>query len=201
MTTPSPSRRMATAALLLAVGTNACIPLALAHEDAPAEAAPGKRRSGASILPISLIEGSQDAWSVSRTQAGCYLLSPHRKNSSRLAVGQSPTLGLGLFAVHFALAMPGREATEPVTIRAEDATLRKNGRMVGENLLFVPLAPAELASAMRTLDSAGTLWLEIHGASLAHGGQDVRKALAEFQGQCLAATAATPPGDVDHHTP
>ena len=201
MTTPPPSRRMATAALLLALATNTCIPLALAHEDAPAEAAPGKRRSGAPILPISLIEGSQDAWSVSRTQAGCYLLSPHRKNSSRLAVGQSPTLGLGLFAVHFALAMPGREATEPVTIRAEDAILRKNGRMVGENLLFVPLAPAELASAMRTLDSAGTLWLEIHRTSLAHGGQDVRKALAEFQEQCLAATAATTPGDVDRHTP
>ena len=199
MTAPPVSRRMATAALLLAVATNTCIPLALAHEGAPVEAAPGKRRSGAPVLPISLIEGSQNAWSVSRTEAGCYLLSPRRKDSSRLAVGQSPTLGLGLFAIHFALAMPGREATEPVTIRAEDATLRKDGRMVGENLLFVPLAPAELASAMRMLDSIGTLWLEIRGASLAHGGQDVKGALAAFQGQCFPATAAAIAGNADGH--
>jgi hypothetical protein len=189
MTTPLLSRRMVTTALLLAVAANTCISPALAHEATPAEAAPGKSHSGPPILPVSLIEGSQNAWSVSRTEAGCYLLSPRRKNSSRLAVGQSPTLGLGLFAVHFALAMPGREATEPVTMWVENAALRKDGRMVGANLLFVPLAPAELASVARTLDSAGTIWLEIRGASLAHAGQDVKGALAAFQEQCLLDTA------------
>ena len=198
MTTPAPGRRTAMMALLLAVATNARVPLALGHEAAQVEAAPGKRRSGPPTLPISLIEGSQDAWSMSRTEAGCYLLSPHRKGSSRLAIGRSPTFGLGLFAVHFALAMPGGDATELVTIRTEDATLRKDGRIVGEKLRIVPLAPPELASAMRTLASAETLWLEIHGASLAHAGQDVKKALAAFQGQCLPATAAAP-GDFDGH--
>ena len=190
----------ATKVLLLALMAGPRISAAFAHETPAVEAAPGKSRSGLPTYPISLIEGSQDAWSVSSTDAGCYLLSPRRKNSSRLALGHNPVFGLGLFAVNFALATPGRDAAEPIVINVDGGAFRKEGRMVGANLLFVPLAPNELAAVMQTLDAAGTLWLEIHGGALAHAGQDVRGAVSKFQSQCVpekgaptGAKSATPP--------
>ena len=168
-------------ALVASLGTSA----AFAHETAPVEAAPGKSHSGLPTHPISLIEGNQDAWSVSSTDAGCYLLSPRRKNSSRLALGHNAVLGLGLFTINFALATPGRNAAEPIVINLDGGSLRKEGRMVGANLLFVPLAPNELAAVTQTLNKAGTLWLEIHGGALAHAGQDVSGAVSKFQSQCM----------------
>src|SRR5260370_571343 len=80
---------------------------------------PGATRSTLPIDKLSLIEGSSDEWSVSRSDAGCYLMSPRRKSTSRLAIGRHPTLGMGLFAASFALALAGEGALEPVVIRAD----------------------------------------------------------------------------------
>jgi hypothetical protein len=65
---------------------------------APREpAAAGSRGGDAATLtdPMSSLAGSQDAWSVSNTDAGCYLMSPRRTDSSRLAIGRHPKLGAG----------------------------------------------------------------------------------------------------------
>ena len=68
------------------------LPAAAHAAEAPAE--PRQPRSTAPMDPVSSIEGSADAWSVSQGEAGCYVISPYRKNSSRLAIGRHPSLGL-----------------------------------------------------------------------------------------------------------
>ena len=167
---------------------------ACAHEPGAATATAGKSRAGPPLHPVSLIEGSQDAWTVSRTATGCFLVSASRKNASHLAIGHSPTLGLGLFAVDFALSVQGADAAEPVDIRLDDGELHRSGRMAGASLLLVPLSQQDVDGSLRTLAAGGTLWLGIRGTWLAHGGQDVKAAVATYAKQCaVSQTAPTAP--------
>ncbi len=168
---------------------------ACAHEPAAAPETTGKSHAGPPVHPVSLIEGSRDAWSVSRTETGCFLLSATRVKASWLAMGRSPTLGLGLFAVDFALAVHGPDATEPVDIKLDDGDLHRAGRMAGVSLLLVPLSQQDIDASLRTLATDGTLWLGIRGAWLAHGGQNVKAAVADYAKQCTEAPDA-PAGSV-----
>ena len=177
----SPPSRPAIAILLML--TAATVP-ACAHEPAAAPDTAGKSHAGPPAHPISLIEGSRDAWSVSRTETGCFLLSAARMKASRLAIGRSPTLGLGLFAVDFALAVDGPDASEPVDIKLDDGDLHRAGRMVGASLLLIPLSQQDVDGSLRTLATDGTLWLGIRSTWLAHGGQNVKAAIANYTKQC-----------------
>jgi hypothetical protein len=161
-----------------------------AHAHEPAAAATGtagKSHLGPPTHPVSLIEGSQDAWTVSRTETGCFLLSASRKKASRLAIGRSPTLGLGLFAVNFALSLDGPDMTEPVDVKLDDGVLHRTGRMAGASLLLVPFSQTDVDASLRMLATDGTLWLEIRGTWLAHGGQNVKAAVADYTKQCADA--------------
>jgi hypothetical protein len=169
----------------------ACLASPARAEDA--EPAPGAaaspHRAADQADPVSLIEGSADAWSVSRTVAGCYLMSPYRKGSSRLAIGRHPALGLGLFAVGFALAVPDAQTGEPVVIQADGRDLAKTGRLAAARLLFVPLAPAEEEAALLELRSTGTLWLMVRRTSIMHGGLAVGAAIAQYATMCVTPPA------------
>lgn len=162
-----------------------------AEPEASAESAPGSRQNREPSDLLSLIEGSSDAWSVSRTDAGCYLMSPYRKGSSRLEIGRHPTLGLGLFAVGLSLALPGVNGHEPVTIRAAGQELARSGRSAGLKILFVALAPSDVAAALRELADNGALWIVIKQTSIVHGGQAVQAAL-DLYAQTCADVPGTP---------
>lgn len=177
----APLLRPAVAILLML--TLATAP-ACAREPAAAADAAGKGHAGPPVHPISLIEGSKDAWTVSHTVTGCFLLSPNRVKASRLAIGRSPTLGLGLFAVDFALSVHGPDATEPVDIKLDDGELHRAGRMAGASLLLVPLSQQDVDGSLRTLATDGTLWLGIRSTWLAHGGQNVKAAIVDYAKQC-----------------
>ena len=145
---------------------------------------PGATRSTLPIDKLSLIEGSSDEWSVSRSDAGCYLMSPRRKSTSRLAIGRHPTLGMGLFAVSFALALAGEGAVEPVVIRAGGQDLARPGRTVGANLLLVKLDATDIEACLAELREHGVLWLGMRNAWLAHGGRGVDAAVAQYGREC-----------------
>jgi hypothetical protein len=136
-----------------------------------------------------LIENSSDAWSVSRTEAGCYLISPRRNGASRLAIGRKPAFGTGLFVVNFALALPTGNVGEPVVVQAGGHELNKTGRAIGPELMFVPLDRAELELCLRELKDTGTLWLMVKRAWIAHGGQSVLAAVGQYSEACAADTA------------
>jgi hypothetical protein len=161
-----------------------------AHEPVAATDTAGKGHAGPPTHPISLIEGSRGAWTVSRTETGCFLLSASRAKASRLAIGWNPALGLGLFAVDFALAVHGPDAVEPVDVKLDDGEVRRAGRMAGASLLLVPLSQQDVDSALRTLTADGTLWLRIRSTWLAHGGQNVKAAIADYTKQCTEAPKA-----------
>jgi hypothetical protein len=145
---------------------------------------PGATRSILPLDRLSQIEGSNDEWSVSRSDAGCYLMSPRRKSTSRLAIGRHPTLGVGLFAVSFALALAGEGAVEPVVIRASGRELARPGRTVAPNLLLVKLDATEVEACLAELREQGVLWLGIRNAWLAHGGRGVDAAVAQYGREC-----------------
>ena len=180
----APFLRLAVAILLMLKGATAP---AGAHEPPAAADTAGRSHAGPPAHPMSLIEGSRDAWSVSRTETGCFLLSASRVKASRLAIGRSPTLGLGLFAVDFALAVHGPDATEPVDIKLDDGDLHRAGRMAGASLLLVPLSQQDVDGSLRTLATDGTLWLGVRSTWLAHGGQNVKAAVADYAKQCTEA--------------
>ena len=177
-------------AAAILVGLTAAAAPACAHEPGAASGTTGKSRTGPPTHPLSLIEGSQSAWTVSRTATGCFLISASRKNASHLAIGHSPTLGLGLFAVDFSLSVQGPDGAEPVDIKLDDGELHRNGRMAGASLLLVPLSQQDIDGSLRTLATGGTLWLGIRGTWLTHGGQDVKAAVGEYAKQCTEAPEA-----------
>lgn len=174
----------------LLLGLAAATVPACAHEPAAVTGTAGKSHAGPPMHPVSLIEGSQDAWTVSRTETGCFLLSASRKNASHLAIGRSPALGLGLFAVDFAISLRGPDAAEPVDIRLDDGELHRSGRLAGTTLLLVPLSQQDVDASLRTLAKDGVLWLGIRGTWLAHGGQDVKAAVVEYAKQCTEVSKA-----------
>lgn len=158
--------------------------------------APAARRVADAVDPLSLIEGNADAWSVSRTEAGCYLLSPYRRGSSRLAIGRHPTLGLGLFAVGFALAMPATNVNEPVVIQANGEEHTKAARLVANKLIFIPLTPAEADGAVQELRESGALWLMVRQIWVVHGGMGVQAGIAAYAAACAVTQGADTPAPV-----
>jgi hypothetical protein len=155
-----------------------------ANEAVTPAGASGEHDSTKRTDPMSELAGTPESWSVSRTDAGCYLLSPHRTGSSSLAIGRHPKLGLGLFVVSFALAVPNTNNGEPVVILTEGHDLNRVGRIVGTRLLFVPLDNADVESSLQGLKDNGTLWLLLRHTWITHGGQGVAKAVAKYGQDC-----------------
>ena len=164
----------------------AALLLALLGPPAPAQAeASGASGPSKPADPLTLLDGNGAAWSASRTEAGCYLISPFRKNASRLAIGRHPTLGLGLFAVSLPLASePG--AVESVILHADDRDINASGRVVLANLVFVALDAAAVEAELAELGRAGTLWLQIRATWIMHDGDAVREAIAAYRGAFAA---------------
>lgn len=154
--------------------------------DATPQAAPGASRSGTLADPLSLIEGSTAAWSASRTDAGCYLISPYRKDTSRLALGRHPTLGLGLFAVSFPLATR-IDAIEPMMIHVNGQDINAQGRVIVANLVFVALSAPAIEAELAELQDTGALWMELRQTWIMHDGQGSRDAVAAYRSACAAA--------------
>lgn len=181
-----PARRLmsvsAGLAMLALVGNQAA-----AHDAAPA--APAK--PGA-IIPdgLQLVEGNPDSWSVSKGDAGCYLISARRKSSSSLALGRHPKYGFGLFAVNLALALPKSDPRQPVVVQANDQQFEKAGRMVDLGLLFVPLERAETATDLQEIQDKGTLWISVRGTWIGHGGLGAKAAVEEYGKTCVPARPA-----------
>src|SRR4051794_5654562 len=82
------------------------------HKAAPLTTALTEKNPAKLMDPMSLLENPPNVWSVSRTEAGCYLMSPRRADSSSLGIGRHPKLGLGLFVVRFGLSVPEANAGE-----------------------------------------------------------------------------------------
>lgn len=166
--------------LIAAIGTSG----ASADETGSVQASPRRTRPEKLTDPISSIAGSTDSWSVSKNEAGCYLMSAYRKESSRLAIGRHPAFGLGLFTVGLALSTPGLDGEEPIAIQLSPDRLMKSGRIAAATLLFVPLAQLELEACLRELRANGVLWIALRSAGVAHGGKDVESAIADYQRTC-----------------
>ncbi len=164
----------------------------LANEMETPAAAPTERNIVAVLDPLSQLAAAPDIWSVSRSDAGCYLMSPQRKDSSGLAIGRHPKLGSGLFVLNFGLAVPHANLGEPVGIQAGGHDLKGSGRLVGLRLLFVPLDDAAMQDALKALGATGALWLEIRHTSMVHGGRNVAEAVARYRQDCATATGQTP---------
>ncbi len=148
--------------------------------------APGRvsSRSAVELDSVFSIEGSLDAWSVSRGGAGCFLLSPFRRAASRLAMGSHSKHGFGLYAVGFAMSVSMSDPTAPVLVRAGEREVAKVGRMVAPALIFVPLSRAEAGVSLQELRKAGTLWLSIRGTWVAHSGRDIVAAADLYEKDC-----------------
>ena len=162
-----------------------------AHEaatEAPSrEPAAGERPAATVLDPLSLLSGTPDIWSVSRTDAGCYLLSPRRLNSSSMAIGQHPKFGRGVFLVSFGLAVQQSSTGEAVVVRTQGHELAKSGRLVGSRLLFVSLDDTEIDSILHELGTSGALWLMIHRTWISHGGAGIAAAIAKYPTECAEA--------------
>jgi hypothetical protein len=179
-------QRATVSALMLAwLAATALTHAAGAAEAAPPAVAPSDEHNSVILMdPVSELKGSPGSWSVSRTGAGCYLLSPRRTGSSSLAIGRHPKLGLGLFVVSFALSVPKANDGEPVVMLTEGRALNTAGRIVGVQLLFVPLDTADVESSLRELKDNSTLWLRVKHTWIAHGGQGVTAAVAQYGQNC-----------------
>jgi hypothetical protein len=136
--------------------------------------------------PLSLIATTPGVWSASRTDAGCYLISPRRADSSSLAIGRHPRLGTGLFVVNFALSVASANTGETVVIQAAGGDLGKSARVAGIGLLFAPLDPAEIERSLRALKDNRLLGLVIRHTWLAHGGGNIAEAIAKYETMCAA---------------
>ena len=139
----------------------------------------------------ALLPGSRDVWSVSRSDAGCYLMSPRRTDGSSLMIGRHPKFGAGLFIMNFGLSVSRANIGEPVVIQAEGGDLGRVGRMIGARLLFVPLGAADIADSLRTLKDAGVLGLVIRQTWMGHGGRHVAEAVVQYgEADCTRAGLA-----------
>jgi hypothetical protein len=170
-------------ALVLA-GLAAPAPAEEEHQAAPHSTALTERDPAKLMDPMSILETPPNVWSVSRTDAGCYLMSPRRADSSSLAIGRHPKLGLGLFVVRFGLSVPEANAGEPVVIQAKNGDLNKLGRLAGVRLLFVPLDSSDFEGSLQGLAENGTLWLQVRRSWIAHGGQGIAEAVANYRQDC-----------------
>lgn len=186
----APGRRGSAWFAVASMLTAACLAAPASASDAAHSPAPSAPTSGKPVDPLSLIGGSAESWSVSRTDAGCYLISPHRAEGSRLAIGQHPVFGLGLLAVSLRLSLPRGTTDEPVTIQADGQELKKIGRISGTNVVFVALDRAEAEASLQELGAAGTLWLMVRHTWIAHGGRAVQAAIAEYGRVCADAGRA-----------
>lgn len=148
--------------------------------------APVEASSGPAVSPdpIFSIEGSPDAWSVSQSEVGCFLMSPFRRGTSRLAIGSHLKFGFGLYAVGFAMALPVNDPTAAVLVRAGGQDVSKIGRMVANELFFIPLSQAEAVVNLRELREVGVLWLFIRETWLAHSGQAAAAAIGSYESHC-----------------
>jgi hypothetical protein len=171
-------RRAGVTMLLL---TGLAAPAAAGSDPAP--------RTGAAVPPtdpLSLIPASNDMWSVSNTDAGCYLLSPRQRNDSGLAIGWRAKHEPGLFLVSFAMAVPTTNVKEPVLVQADGHQFEGSGRMIGFRVFFVPIDDDEMKSVLRELGDTGTLWLKVRHTWIAHGGRGLVGALASYRKACAA---------------
>jgi hypothetical protein len=181
----SGARNAAASALTLTwLGTAGLTGEAGANEAVPPAVTSAEHNSATRMDPMSELAGTPKSWSVSRTDAGCYLLSPRRTGSSSLAIGRHPKWGLGLFVVNFALSVPKENNGEPVVILTEGHGLDGMGRVVGTQLLFIPLDNAKLERGLQTLKDDGTLWLMLRHTWIAHGGQGVAEAVLKYRQDC-----------------
>lgn len=176
------------ATMRMALVFGALVTPALAqHAPTPAKPETAGGKSEKSSDPILAIGGSAGSWSVSRTDAGCYAMSPLNKTSSRLAIGRHPALGAGMFVIDLALAVSRSDNSEPVVFLVAGERHEKTGRMVANRLLFIPLTPPDLDAEFAELKENGVIWLEIRQAFLGHGGRETRETVAAYGEACRDA--------------
>lgn len=145
--------------------------------------------------PMFSITGSTNAWSVSSSEAGCYLISPWRYQTSRLALGLHPKLGLGLYAVGFAMAVPSKSRSVPVIIRTEVGEVGKVGTLVSPDFFFVPLTLDELSADLTEISRSGALWVSIQDTWISHAGRSDSDTADSYRKKC-AAWVQLPAGTV-----
>lgn len=153
----------------------------------PARARPAPARD-----PLFGIVGSADAWSVSRDEAGCYVMSPWRRQASRMVIGIHPRFGAGLYAVGLATSVPDHDRTTPVLVRTEAGERVKVGALVAPDLLFVALAPEEFSQGLSEVGRNGSLWLSVHGTWLSHSGKAAAEAVASYRRECAGWVPPSP---------
>jgi hypothetical protein len=173
--------RRASVTMLLLTGLAAPAAAVSPPDPAPPTDAPVRPND-----PLSLILASHDAWTVSNTDAGCYLLSPQQKSNSGLAIGWRQKHEPGLFLISFALAVPTANLGEPVVVQAGGHQFEDSGRNIGFKLFFVPIDDTEMSSVLQELSDTGTLWLEVRHTWIAHGGRGLPAALASYRSTCAA---------------
>lgn len=148
----------------------------------------GNGRNEVVLDPIIFVQGSVDAWSVSKGELGCFMMSPYRRGASRLAVGSHAKFGFGLYAVGYALGVPVSDPSVPVLLRTAGQEVGKVGRMVASSLLFVPLSATEAGVILGELRTAGLMWLSIKGTWVAHTGRAAAPAADAYARDCDAAS-------------
>jgi hypothetical protein len=181
--------RIRTGALIGLMLTRLAAPAAAHEADTKAPAASAQTDPAKLMDPMSAIMNSPAQWSVSKTEAGCFLLSPHRNGSSNLAIGRHPRLGLGLFVVSFGLSVSNANTGEPVIVKVDGRDINGIGRIVGVRLLFVPLATPDVESSLSWLKDTAALWVVVRNTWILHSGQGVADAVAKYRQDCTGSSA------------
>lgn len=183
-----PSRSFRVAAALLA---------ALACLSAPAS---GWARPAPVRDPVFAIMGSPDAWSVSRDGAGCYVMSPWRRQTSRMVLGIHPKFGAGFYAVGLPTSVPDDDRTTRVLVRTEAGDVAKVAALVAPDLLFVRLSPEEFSQGLAELGRAGVLWFSVRGTWVSHSGKAPAEAVETYRKDCAGWVPPAPsPPSADAH--
>ena len=178
-----PSRSFRAAAVLLAASAFLAAPV------------PGWARPAPARDPVFGIVGSSNAWSVSRDAAGCYVMSPWRRQASRMVLGVHPKFGVGLYAVGLPTSVPDDDRTTRVLMRMEAGDLDKMATLVAPDLLFLRLSPEELSRGLAELVRAGVLWFSVRGTWVSHSGKSPGEAVEAYLKDCAGWVPSPPSAD------
>lgn len=166
---------------------------AAARADAPPTAIPkAARPSQLPVDPVSSLRGDDSAWTVSNTSAGCYLLSPYRRDGSRLAFGRHPSRGLGLFLINLTIAVPNETRSVSLSVSTGVGAVSGQATLIAANVLLDPIGETTAPSVLARLRVDGALWLQIGDAWVMHGGLDGRIAVEKYDRTCISKPAGEP---------
>jgi hypothetical protein len=189
------TRTLASTTLAALLSFAAMAPHQVHAEDlnaAAAEEAKNSKAKGPLRDPLFFLDGSADAWSVTKSNLGCFVVSPRGSGGIRIALGRHAKFGIGLLLIGMPLSMSPDSPGEPVVIAAGGRKLNGAGHIVGRDIVFIPLSADDLGVSLRELWYANTLWITITQTAMSQGGLKAKEAVEEYGRVCGGPAPKSP---------